>query len=168
MEGADSVLESKNYVLCAVKFVNPWQATYLRRGVDVITSADGTQTTEVRHAQYVENDELMNLTTLGFNAAAMNVSLKDASGKATTCKLQLLFNGNECKISALTEGFTADGSGSFVEKGEKQSMGGKDRNALYLKYTVSSAALGKSVTTTDTLVVRDRGIAPEYFTPKDK
>ena len=71
----------------------------------------------------------------------MNVSLKDASGKATTCKLQLLFNGNECKISALTEGFTAEGSGLFVEKGEKQSMGGKDRNALYLKYTVSSAAL---------------------------
>ena len=35
VEGADSVLESKNYVLCAVKFVNPWQATYLRRGVDV-------------------------------------------------------------------------------------------------------------------------------------
>jgi len=168
VEGADSVLESKNYVLCAVKFVNPWQATYLRRGVDVITNADGTQTTEVRHAQYVEKDELTDITTLGLNAAAMNVSFKDASGKATACKLQLLFNGNECKISALTEGFTAEGSGSFVEKGEKQSMGGKDRNALYLKYTVKSAALGKSVTTTDTLVVRDRGIAPEYFTPKDK
>lgn len=77
---------------------------------------------------------LMNLTTLGFNAAAMNVSLKDASGKATTCKLQLLFNGNECKISALTEGFTADGSGSFVEKGEKQSMGGTPQCALSQVY----------------------------------
>ena len=168
VEGADSVLESKNYVLCAVKFVNPWQATYLRRGVDVITNADGTQTTEVRHAQYVEKDELTDITTLGLNAAAMNVSFKDASGKATACKLQLLFNGNECKISALTEGFTAEGSGTFVEKGEKQSMGGKDRNALYLKYTVRSATLGKTVSTTDTLVVRDRGIAPEYFTPKSE
>lgn len=168
VEGADSVLESKNYVLCAVKYVNSWQGIYLRRGVDVVTNADGTQTTEVRHAQYVEKDELQSILTKGLNAATMAVQVKDASGKATTCNLLLSFSGNDCKISTLTSGFTVDGSGSFVLKGEKQSMGGKDRNALYLKYTIHSETLGKTVATTDTLVLRNRGIAPEYFTPQTK
>ena len=44
VEGADSVLESKNYVLCAVKFVNPWQATYLRRGQLVNCNCSSTAT----------------------------------------------------------------------------------------------------------------------------
>ena len=168
VEGADSVLESKNYVLCAVKYVNPWQGIYLRRGVDVVTNADGTQTTEVRHAQYVEKDELQSILTKGLNVATMAVQVKDASGKATTCNLLLSFSGNDCKVSTLTSGFTVEGSGSFVLKGEKQSMGGKDRNALYLKYTIQSQTLGKTIATTDTLVLRDRGIAPEYFTPQTK
>ena len=95
----------------------------------------------------------------------MTVNMKDNAGKNVPCQLLLTFdNDNKCTISALTAGFTAQGTGSFVKNGEKNSMGGKDRNALYLNYTLASESLAKSQTTTDTLVVRNRGIKQEYFT----
>ena len=146
VEGADSILKGQDFVLCAVKYVNPWHADYLRHGVDEITTA-AEKVTVVRHNQYVENDEVIK------------------PGKNVPCQLLLTFdNDNKCTISALTAGFTAQGTGSFVKNGEKNSMGGKDRNALYLNYTLASESLAKSQTTTDTLVVRNRGIKQEYFT----
>ncbi|HTN37944.1 MAG TPA: DUF5627 domain-containing protein, partial [Arachidicoccus sp.] len=69
----------------------------------------------------------------------------------------------KCTISSGTEGVTATGSGTFVKKGDKKSWGNVDRDALYLNYEVSTAQLTSK--TTDTLVMRDRGVSPEYFTP---
>ena len=128
VEGADSILKGQDFVLCAVKYVNPWHADYLRHGVDEITTA-AEKVTVVRHNQYVENDEVIKLATKAFNQVVMTVNMKDNAGN-----------------------------------GEKNSMGGKDRNALYLNYTLASESLAKSQTTTDTLVVRNRGIKQEYFT----
>ena len=51
-----------DYTLYCVKYINPWDGSWLRRGVDEITEK-GQTTTNVRHAQYVENDEVMFLTT---------------------------------------------------------------------------------------------------------
>lgn len=51
-----------DYTLYCVKYINPWDGSWLRRGVDEITEK-GKTTTNVRHAQYVENDEVMFLTT---------------------------------------------------------------------------------------------------------
>jgi hypothetical protein len=164
VEGADSILKGQDFVLCAVKYVNPWHADYLRHGVDEITTA-AEKVTVVRHNQYVENDEVIKLATKAFNQVVMTVNMKDNAGKNVPCQLLLTFdNDNKCTISALTAGFTAQGTGSFVKNGEKNSMGGKDRNALYLNYTLASESLAKSQTTTDTLVVRNRGIKQEYFT----
>lgn len=169
VHGADSVLESKDYVLCAVKYVNPWQAKYLRRGVDKITGADGTVTTNVRHKLYVENDEVFTVSIYDLNRASMTVNVADDKGVNHPCQLLLTFDSsNRCTVSTLTDGFTVTGEGSFVEKGEKKSMGGKDRNALYLNYIISSAELNRKIETSDTMVVRNRGIAPEYFTVVEK
>ena len=44
----------KDYVLYCVKYINPWHGFYLRRGIDQITTADGTITTNVRHEESVE------------------------------------------------------------------------------------------------------------------
>ena len=166
VKGADSILSDKNFVLYAIKYVNPWQGIYLRRGVDKITTASGT-TTNVRHATYVENDELQTVTTGALNKALMVIAVKDAAGKDHNCTLILTFNDNGvCSVSTETDGFEVSGTGSFVIKGEKESMGGIDRNALYLNYTVKSQTLATTVATTDTMVVRNRGIKPEYFTVK--
>ena len=60
------------------------------------------------------------------------------------------------------------GSGSYVNDGDKNSWGNKDRDALYLNYTIDFSGVGVNLqySTMDTLVVRDRGVkVPETFTP---
>jgi hypothetical protein len=53
-----------------------------------------------------------------------------------------------------------------VKKGEKNSWGNKDRDALYLKYEVNLGSM--KVSTTDTLVMRDRTVTMETFSPVAK
>ncbi len=165
-------VQPKDYVLYCLKFINPWHGTYLRRGVDQI-AASGSTTTNVRHKQYVENDELCTVTTSGLKASVFPVTttvpVMGDDGQLTTetltCNLMLNFNeNNECTITSGTTGYTASGSGKFVKGGDKKSWGNKDRNVMYLEYNVDFGT--KQYATKDTLVVRDRGVAAEFFVPK--
>lgn len=156
-DGVTSILEDKNYTLCVVRFVNPWHASYLRRGCD---TKDGVKS--YRHTQYAEKGEVISLTTKSLNQVNMTISMKDAAGKAHNVPLLLTFDGDNCTISSGATGVTASGSGKFVKKCE--DMGGIQRNALYLDYNFQTAELG-SVQTTDTLLVRNRGVKFQTFTP---
>ncbi|WP_207533963.1 DUF5627 domain-containing protein [Desertivirga arenae] len=171
VQNADSIVAGKNYVLYAVKYINPWHANYLRRGKDVVTGKNGNTSlnkTIVRHKQYVEDDEVSGLKTNSLAVAEFPVIFKDQNNQNITCKLQLNFDNNgNCSITnGGDNSFTASGSGKFVKKGEKNSWGAKDRDALYLNYQVDLAAM--HVVSTDTLVVRDRGVKMETFTPVSK
>ena len=163
---ADWSVQPKDFVLYAVKFINPWDANYLRRGEDIITE-NGETTTVVRHEEYVEDDEVVNLSTASLNSVTMPVHTTVEQGGepvTLTCELILTFaDNNECTITSGTEGYTASGSGKFVNDGEKNSWGGEDRNALYLDYEVDF--LARQYQTKDTLVVRDRGVKIETFNP---
>lgn len=163
-------IQPQDYVLYALKFINPWHAKYLRRGVDIITE-NGVTTTNVRHKQYVENDEVCSLTTKSLKVTNFPVktTVPDGVGgvQTLTCDLLLTFNdNNECTISTDTQGYTANGSGKFVKGGDKNSWGNKDRNALYLEYNIDFGA--KRYSTKDTLVVQSRGVAAEWFIPTYK
>lgn len=155
-----------DYVLYCVKFINTWHASYLRRGIDMITE-NGTTTTNVRHAEYVEKDEVCALTTATLDAAIFPVSTTVDEGgtlKTLTCNMKLTFNDNgECTITSNTPGYAAGGSGKFVKRGDKKSWGNEDRDVLYLDYNVDFN--GKKYATKDTLVVRDRGVVFEEFSP---
>lgn len=156
-------IQPKDYVLYCVKYINQWHANYLRRGKDVITDG-GTTTTNVRHKEFVEKDEITSLKSASLTSVEYPVTLS-VNGTNTTCTLLLSFdNQGKCTVSSKTNGFTATGNGIFVKNGEKKSWGNKDRNALYLDYTVDLAG-GKKYVTKDTLVVRDRGIKMETFSP---
>lgn len=155
--GVDKILEDKSTTFCVVKYVNPWHATYLRRGCDVV---DGVKT--YRHTQYMENGEVISLATKALDKVSMTITKKDAAGVAHQVPLLLTFDGDNCTISSEAAGVTASGSGKFVKKCE--DMGGIQRNALYLDYSFQTAELG-SVQTTDTLVVRNRGVKMDLFTP---
>lgn len=182
----------KDYILYAVKYINPWDAFYLRRGKDVITS-DGESETIVRHAQYVEKDEVYKLTTLSMTELDLPTAFKNRLGNNLNLKVKLNFNNDQkCTVSPTTSTFqlndsvkvyniTATGNGEFIKKGEKNSWGNKDRDALYLNYEVGYEVEIKfpkaglptdyqivKYNTTDTLVVRDRGIKSEIFTVKLK
>ncbi len=153
----------KDYTLYAVKYVNAYDANYLRRGKDVYTGA--MNKTVVRHEEYVEKDETVtDITTRSLNTIAWKHPAKDADGNIANIELLMTFDGDgKCTVSSGTTGVTVSGSGQFVSKGEKNSWGNKDRDALYLNYTLEYS--GVKCVTTDTLVVRDRGSVAEYFSP---
>ncbi|MEV4884553.1 DUF1735 domain-containing protein [Chitinophaga ginsengisegetis] len=163
--GADSILSGKDFILYAIKYVNTWHGNYLRRGKDVVSGS--VNQTIVRHKEYVESDEVNMLNTRSRKELEFPVVYKDKDGVNIYCTLLLTFDDSgKCTISAANGSFTATGSGQFVKKGEKNSWGSKDRDALYLNYQVTLP--GMQVATTDTLVARDRAVTMETFTPVSK
>ena len=180
---------AKDYVLYCVKYMNPWQGKYIRRGVDNVTE-DGVTSmivrkdfslvnTDVEH--YTENpvnanDEVCSIITKNMKQAIFPVSFK-TSGASISCNLILTFNGNTCTISTDDEGVTAEGTGEFIVKGTEKSeykeyqWGSNDgkpvqRDILRLAYNVNFTNSNIQVSTTDTLVVRDReSNKKEFFEP---
>ncbi len=188
VEGADSILqgdpcvdnpnrfvesdwttEPKDYTLYCVKYINPWQGSYLRRGIDEIVGASGHESltsTSVRHEEYVEYDEVVSLTTTSYWCVQQDLTLQDESGNNIAYSIILTFDeDNNCTVSsAEPDSYTVSGSGSFVKDGDKDSWGSQDRNAIFLDYNVELSKL--SCHTTDTLVIQTRGVAMETFTPE--
>ena len=176
----------KDYVLYLVKYMNPWQGKYIRRGVDNVTEKGNTTTivrkdfslmnTDLEH--YTENpvnqnDEICGITTKNMTQANFPVSFK-TSGASITCNLILTFNGNQCTISTDDENVTATGSGEFIEKGTEKaeykdyqwgSLNGQpvQRDILRLAYDVDFTKNNIQVSTTDTLVVQTRESNKKVF-----
>ncbi len=161
----------RDYVVYGVKYVNQWHGSYLRRGVDVATGSRNA--TILRHAAYVEQDEVNKLSTTLLNQIKFPVTVKDSSNYNVNFDLLLTFDASgNCTITSTTPNTTVSGSGKFVSKGEKNSWGNKDRDALYLNYTVnttytppSSVSKNLQVASKDTLVMRDRAVGFEIITP---
>lgn len=152
----------KDYILYAVKYINPYHASYLRRGKDVISGE--INKTVVRHAAYVEKDEVVSTQTRSLNTVELPLDISGADGNNLDCTLLVTIDeSGRCTVSSGSEGVAISGSGEFVVKGEKNSWGNEDRDAIYLNYTIDFGTL--QYVTTDTLVVRDRGISRETFTP---
>lgn len=158
----------KDFIFYAVKYVNPWDGNYLRRGKDVIVGNNGNTSlnkTIVRHNAYVEYDQVYKINTLSLTTIDFPVVYKDAGGNNINCSLILTFdNSGNCTVtSSNPSSYTATGTGKFIKRGEKNSWGSKDRDALYLDYSVNLQDF--NVATKDTLVLRDRGVKAETFTP---
>ncbi len=157
---------AKDYVLYCVKYKNPWDAKYIRRGVDNITE-NGTTTQVVRKdfslvntdtERYKENpvnanDEICGITTRNMTQANFPLSInigKDASGDARpsqSCSLLLTFNGDNCTISSEDTEVPSTGSGEFIKNGsglkeykdyQWEGVGKADqRDILRLNYNVT-------------------------------
>ena len=181
---------AKDYVLYCVKYMNPWQGNYIRRGVDKITE-NGKESTNVRKdmslvnsdlEHYTENpvnanDEVCSISTRDMKKAIFPVSFK-TSGASIACNLLLTFDGNKCTITTEDAGVTVTGEGEFITKGtERQeykdyqwgSNNGKpvQRDILRLAYNVNFGDKNIQVETKDTLVVRDRDSNKKvFFSPK--
>ncbi|MBO9562637.1 MAG: DUF1735 domain-containing protein [Niastella sp.] len=161
-------IKPKDFIVYALKFVNTWHGFYLRRGKDVVVGKPGytaLDKTITRRKEYVEQDEVKSMTTKSFTVVELPLAFQNTTGGNIPMNILLTFDDktNSCTISAAGSGYTATGTGKFVQKGEKNSWGAKDRDAVYLQYTIDHPMM--QITATDTLVMRDRGVAPEYFTP---
>ena len=183
---------AKDYVLYCVKYMNPWQGKYIRRGVDNITEKGATSTvvrkdfslvnTDLEHYKenpVNQNDEICGIKTKNMTQAIFPVSFKRSGGAASIpCNLILTFNGNQCTVSTDDEGVTATGSGEYIVKGTEKpeykdyqwgSMNGQpvQRDILRLAYEVNFQNEDIQVSTTDTLVVQTRESNKKvFFSPK--
>ena len=170
---------AKDYVLYCVKYMNPWQGKYIRRGVDNVTEKGVLSTivrkdfslvnSDVEHYKenpVNQNDEVCEIRTKNMTQAIFPVQFK-TSGASVLCDLILTFNGNQCTISSGEEGVTASGSGEFIAKGTERteykdyqwgSNNGQpvQRDILRLSYDVNFVDKDIQVSTTDTLVVQTR------------
>ena len=181
---------AKDYVLYCVKYMNPWQGKYIRRGVDNVTEK-GVTTKIVRKdmslvnsdlEHYTENpvnqnDEICGITTKNMSQAIFPVSFK-TSGASISCNLILTFSGDKCTISTDDENVTATGSGDFIAKGTERaeykdyqwgSNNGEpvQRDILRLAYDVKFNNSDIQVSTSDTLVVQTRESNKKvFFSPK--
>lgn len=158
---------AKDYVLYCVKYINPWDAKYIRRGVDNV-SENGTTSAFIRKdfslvqsdpEHYTDNpvnqnDEICSIHTKSMTQAVFPVSVnigKDPTGEtrpSQKCNLILSFDGNNCTISGDDEEIPSAGSGEFIVNGTEKpeykdyqwgNMNGKplQRDILRLSYTVN-------------------------------
>ncbi len=157
----------KNYILYAVKYMNPWHGNYLRRGIDVVKGNNGNtslDTTVVYHTPFVETDQVVSTGTLSMAMDSLMLAAK-TKNNAPDLPFQMLltFDGNgKCTITgASSTTYSLTGNGEFVKGGD--SWGNTPRDVLHLKYTVAFGTTTHSFT--DTLVMRDRGVKFETFNP---
>ena len=114
--GVDHILEGKDFVLYAVKYVNKYHGNYIKNGNLHAATAD--------------------VTTKGLKTSIMVYDSKDSEGVSFPCELQLNFDDNDaCTVTALTEGYTVTGSGRFVENDQTQLVGARHPNTIYLKFS---------------------------------
>lgn len=179
-----------DYVLYCVRYMNPWQGKYIRRGVDNVT--EGGVTTEVVRKDFTlynsdveryskmdpsnpvnQYDEVCGITTKNMTQAIFPVSFK-TSGASISCNLTLTFNGDKCTISTDDENVTASGTGEYIVKGTERSeykdyqwgsVNGKpvQRDILRLAYNVNFTDKDIQVSTADTLVVQTREANKKEF-----
>lgn len=162
----DWAIAPKNYVLYAVKYINPWTGAYLRRGVDVGKGNGNSDldTTIVYHNEYVERDEVVYMKSVSMDEVTMALTTRDR-GNEEDIAFELTIkvdDSGKCTVSSpASAAYTATGSGEFVDNGDM--WGDKERDVMRLKYDVKFGASTHSFT--DTIVMRDRQVAFETFTP---
>ena len=160
----DWEIAPKDYTLFGIKFMNKYQAYYLRRGVDVMTNASNESVSNVYHNQYVERDELVMATTSGENNLELSNRVRRGSESSPgDINIELVFgNDGDCSIRSFKDdAYAITGSGKFVENGD--TWGGKDRDVIYLDYSYTDVANNETHAVKDTLVIRDRNVVFEEF-----
>ena len=144
-----------DYVLYCVKFQNKYSGFWLTNGT--------TSTPDVvrKDPQTVPEVEVK---TLSLNACSYHVSYQDGS-QLLEADLKLEFDAsNNCKISSLTSGVTATGTGSWGDNTEVKSWGNKDRDGMELNYSVTFAN-GKTFSTNEKMVWKRSGVKVAEFAP---
>ncbi len=190
-KSSDWSVAPKNYTLCCVTYKNAYHGAWISHGTDNI-DLDGVTTEEKREAEYLENNDIRYMTTLGLNTAKYTLStvvnITDDKGKETSAALTanlILTVDNSGNVTVKAEdnsladvpgsgnggqySYTATGSGKWEYQGAKKAWGDKDRDQMTLDYTLTYTYTDKGVshvkkyTSKDILVFRDHQNAFTLF-----
>ncbi|RXG30647.1 DUF5627 domain-containing protein [Leeuwenhoekiella palythoae] len=164
----DWAVQPKDFIFYAIKYINPWEGYYLRRGQDIITGRNGNSEADqtiIRRESNVIDDEVVMLDSKSRYQISFDTGIQNKEGVDLGISLLVTLqdDGTATISSPNPTEYSISGSGSFIKDGEKNSWGSQDRDALYLTYEVETEEL--SVSTKDTLVMRNRGVSLETFSP---
>jgi hypothetical protein len=164
---SDWTIVPKNYTLYGIKFINPYHGKFLYRGKDVLTNASGTKVDEVIYRNvFVEKNAVIPLTTTGRSQVEITSAVRRTTGSPGNFKARLTFDaqGATCTVTTAPGSlFPVTGTGKFIREGDE--WGGLKRNTIILDYKITDAAKGEFHQVNDTLVMRDRAVVLETFTP---
>lgn len=155
----------KDFVLYGVKYINKYHGQYLRRGRDIVENLQGQPIdTVVYRTQLIVDNQLWQLETAAQNKIKINATIRRTNAD-NPGSYDLFLNFNQDNSLSVTgpgdSPYDISGSGEFVEDGD--SFGGEKRNTIYVDYEVQTDSTVHHLQ--DTLVMRDRGVDFETFTP---
>ncbi|WP_299664832.1 DUF5627 domain-containing protein [uncultured Polaribacter sp.] len=161
---SDWVITPKDFTLFAIKYINRFDGIYLRRGLSILYDDMNNEIERIEYrSPYVVTDELWSLSTISLTKALGKTPVRESSGSPGDVEFELNFTGDTAVITETTNSdFSVTGSATFVEAGD--AWGGISRDAIYLDYNITGNT-GKKYVVKDTIVMRDRGVGVETFTP---
>lgn len=157
-----------DYVLYCVKFQNKYTGYWLTNHT---TSTDNIENASVVQIKSKSLTSSVYTVTYQRDYGCIKEGKEVVESRLLSCDLLLSFDGNEhCTITSLTPGYTATGSGSWADNGEKKAWGNKDRDGMELDYTVDFGVddLGNAIekgVTHEKLVWQRSGVSLEEFAP---
>ena len=152
----------KDFTMFAVKYINEYHGTYFHYGESSLRDGANAVIEDTTYqAKYVEQNIISNLVTTGRNEVSFKTFLRSDIMEEEV-EMVLTFDGNTCTIEG-AEGspFTISGSGVF--KSKEYTWGNKDRDGIEITYTASDGTY--TYEATDVLVIRDRAVVMEVYTP---
>lgn len=163
-------ISPKDFTLFAIKYVNPYHGSYLRRGSSEVFQGGIVVEDSIYQADYIERDEVLNLTTTSKTKVVFSTTFK-SNLLTGFVNIELDFASPKvseevaCTISAAEgELHSITGTGRYMMNTEE--FGNKARDAIYIEYTVDAGSY--SYTASDILVFRDKGVQLETFVPEIK
>lgn len=153
----------KNYTMFAVKYINQYHGKYLHRGASTVKDASGAVIDKaIYRTTYVVDNEVWSLGTYGFKQVTTSGSVRSTVLSGTLNMLLTFDDSGNCTVKENTgSAFTITGTGKFLNDADE--WGNKKRDAIHLTYQFTSE--GKTYSATDTLVIRDRAVVLETYTP---
>jgi hypothetical protein len=162
----------RHFTLFAVKFINPFHGHFLQYGKSTVTRGSTAVEETVYSTPFVENNSVVMLTTAGRTGVSMASSYKSKE-MIGQFRIVITFasdnyqssEGVTCTVAEEAgEPYTVTGTGKYLPEGGY--FGGKRRDAIYLDYTVTTD--NESYHATDTLLLRDKDVDMELYTPSIK
>jgi hypothetical protein len=153
----------KDFTMFAIKYINPYHGKYLHRGISVVRDASSAiLETKVYRQKYNVDDEIWSLVTTGKSKVTIVANLHSELITGLL-KMDLTFsdNGNCTIAQAAGSDYPVSGSGKFTNDADE--WGNKKRDAIHITYQLISGA--NTLTATDTIVIRDRAVIMETYTP---
>jgi hypothetical protein len=154
----------QNFTIFVINYVNKYNGTYLKRGVEVnqsvtpnVTKGYGWENLYIEKSTY-----LPLLSTLSLNKL-LYADMTAVSKMGFRAILSVNDNAVTIQSESPTSAVQVTGTGSFST--DKEEWGGKKRMAFYLNYQVTNSATTMSYSVKDTLVFRDNAVAVSTFAP---